>query len=41
MGHFGIQKKTPTLGKSPIKQENHSAPSTQTVDPRHADTCTR
>ena len=42
MGHFGIQKKTPSLGKSPIKREEaHSAPSTKTVDPRHSDTCTR
>ena len=42
MGHFGIQKKTPTLGKSSIKHETaHSAPSTKTVDPRHSDTCTR
>jgi ribosomal protein S27AE len=42
MGHFGIQKKTPTLGKSPIKREEaHSASSTKTVDPRLSDTCTR
>jgi len=42
MGHFGIQKKTPTAGKSPIKHETADAsPTTKMVDPRHSDTCTR
>ncbi len=42
MGHFGIQKKTPTPGKSPLKHETaHATPTTKMVDPRHSDTCTR
>ena len=44
MGHFGIQKKTPTLGKGPIKHETVQSlptPTEKVVDPRHADTCTR
>ncbi len=42
MGHFGIQKKTPTPGKSTIKPETaHAIPTTKMVDPRHSDTCTR
>lgn len=42
MGHFGIQKKTPTPGKSPIKHEAADASATtKMVDPRHSDKCTR
>lgn len=42
MGHFGIQKKTSTVGKSPIKHETSIAtPPAKSVDPRHSDVCTR
>lgn len=43
MGHFGIQKKSPSIGKRPIKNENaqrEAIPSVQ-ADPRNSDTCTR
>jgi hypothetical protein len=44
MGHYGIQKKTPAIGKHPIKQDTTQSMSTssvKSVDPRHSDTCTR
>jgi ribosomal protein S27AE len=46
MGHYGIQKKTPVSGKRPIKHEHEkvqplATTTTQMVDPRHSDTCTR
>ncbi len=44
MGHFGIQKKTSTVGKRPIKHETVqpiATPTTKSVDPRHSDVCTR
>ena len=44
MGHYGIQKKTGSVGKRPIKNENVQPIGTSTtkvVDPRHSDTCTR
>ncbi len=42
MGHYGIHKKTRTMEKRPIKEEQvSSAPVAQASDPRHSDTCTR
>ena len=44
MGHYGIQKKTPAIGKRPLKLERDqpvATSTTQVADPRHSDTCTR
>lgn len=44
MGHYGIQKKTPAVGKRPLKRETVqpiATTTTQLADPRHSDTCTR
>ena len=44
MGHYGIHKKTPAIGKIPLKRENVkpiTTLTTKSVDPRHSDTCTR
>jgi ribosomal protein S27AE len=45
MGHYGIQKKTPPVGNTPIKGRNNppttATTATKSVDPRHSDTCTR